>query len=61
MGNVLYDPVTNTVLADVQIIPALAVAAGVYNCEGFTIQAPRGFLGTMNIHSGDHAVYEIGM
>ena len=57
MGHVVYDPVANAVLADVQIVPAFAVAEGVYDCNGFDVDAPRGLFGGIDIYSGDFTMY----
>lgn len=61
MGHVMYDPVTDTVMADVQIVPGFAVAAQVYDCQGFDLHTPRGLFGVININSGDFLLYEMGM
>ena len=61
MGRVIYHAETNAVLADVRIVPAHAVAAGVYQCDGFTIHLPRGLFGAINVNSGDYTMYEFGM
>ena len=56
MGDVRYDEASNTVWAEVQMVPLIAVAQGVYPCNGFSVENPRGVFGVINTETGQFII-----